>query len=94
MLETLEDRTVPSLSPLMVVPATPTAAHLVNLGKSADYGQLINLGVTINPLKPGPGTPSGMVVLMDGTSQIAMTTLNSEGKATITINLPTSCSGV
>lgn len=73
----------PSTSPAEHV-TIATATALVSLSASSDalvYGEPIDASVTVGPLLGGSGTPSGLVLLGDGSELLAMQALDADGRA-------------
>ncbi|NWJ45281.1 MAG: Ig-like domain repeat protein [Chloroflexi bacterium] len=51
------------------------------------FGSNVVFNVTVNPVAPGSGVPTGNITLLEGTTVIATSTnLDSSGKVTITVN--------
>jgi len=51
------------------------------------FGQFVTFTITVSPVAPGSGTPTGTVTLKDGGKKLATLTLNSSGQATYTVKL-------
>jgi hypothetical protein len=63
-----------------------TTSKVGSSAPTAVVGQKVTFTATITSNAPGSGVPTGTVTFYDGTTQIGTGTLNSSGKATLTIS--------
>lgn len=63
-----------------------TSSKVTTLTNPAVVGQSVTFTATVTANSPGSGVPTGTVIFYDGTSQIGTGTLNSSGKATLTLS--------
>jgi hypothetical protein len=63
-----------------------TTAKVASSAAPAVVGQGVTFTATVTANSPGSGVPTGIVTFYDGTTRIGTGTLNSSGKATLTIS--------
>jgi streptogramin lyase len=68
----------------VTVSQAATTTTLTASANPAPVGKTLVLTVTVTPAIPGAGTPTGLIILRDGSNTIAMATLDSSGRAVLT----------
>ena len=72
-----------------VVNALPTTSVLTVSPATSTFGSAITLSATVAPVTlPGPSTPTGVVLFLDGATQIGSASLNGGVAALVTSSLP------
>ena len=81
--------TIFTASSALLLETVKRASTTVSIGSSddtADYGRSVTYTVTVAAASPSGGTPTGKVVLMDGSTKLNTAKLSANGTATFTIS--------
>jgi hypothetical protein len=73
-----------SNSVAQVVNPAATATALDSSANPSVFGQAVTFTATVTASAPGAGTPTGIVIFMDGDTVLGMGTLDANGQATFT----------
>jgi len=68
-----------------IQPGSATTVSLVSSLNPANYGQSITLNATVTP--QGSGSPTGTVLFLDGSTQLAQVTVGANGQAQFTSSM-------
>lgn len=78
-----------------VVTKSNTTVNLSPSPNPVAFGHVVNFNVSVVPINPATGTPTGTVTFKNGATTIGTSTLNNEGGATLSIsNLPVGTSSI
>jgi len=74
----------PFVSVLFNAGAAPTAVALASSVEQGQAGLPVTFSITVSPVDPGAGTPTGTVALMDGDTVLGTARLDANGQAVFT----------